>query len=155
MRRLLLATTTLATLFAAATTPSFAADAPATTQAITAPDTMVGGKPGADYFLANYTKIAAWLNKVAGESDRMKLISIGKTAEGREQYMAVVSSPDNIRNLDRHREIAKKLALAKDLTDDQAKALAAEGKAVVWMDAGLQRQRSSTRKRISRSFTRC
>ncbi len=137
MRRLLLATTTLATLFAAATTPSFAADAPATTQAITAPDTMVGGKPGADYFLANYTKIAAWLNKVAGESDRMKLISIGKTAEGREQYMAVVSSPDNIRNLDRHREIAKKLALAKDLTDDQAKALAAEGKAVVWMDAGL------------------
>jgi hypothetical protein len=140
MRRSLLATTTLATLAtlcAGMPTAGAAADAPATNRAITAPETMVGGKPGADYFLANYTRISAWLKRVATESDRMKLVSIGRTAEGREQYMAVVSSPENIRNLDRYREIAKKLALARDLTDAQARALAAEGKAVVWMDAGL------------------
>ncbi|GGE78627.1 M14 family metallopeptidase [Sphingomonas prati] len=133
MRHLLLATTMLAALAA----PAHAADAPATARIITAPETVVGGRPGADYFLADYTAISKWLNLVAGQTDRMKLVSIGKTAEGRDQYMAVVSAPDNIARLNHYRDIAKRLALAKDMTDDQAKALAAEGKAVVWMDAGL------------------
>ena len=105
--------------------------------AVTDPATMLKATPGSDYYLANYTQITAWLKTVAGESDRMKLVSIGKTAESREQYMAIVSSPANIRNLDRLREISKRLALAKGLTDDDAHKLAAEGKAVVWMDAGL------------------
>jgi len=131
--RALLATTMLG--FAAA--PLAAQLAPPTQARVTAPKDVVGGTPGADYFLANYTKSEAWLKKVAGESDRIKLVNIGKTAEGRDQWMAVVSSPDNIRNLDRYRGIAQKLALAKGLTDDQARALAAEGKAVVWIDAGL------------------
>jgi hypothetical protein len=51
--------------------------------------------------------------------------------------MAIVSSPENLKNLDRYREIARRLALAEDLTDEQARALAAEGKAVVWIDGGL------------------
>ena len=123
----LLATTILAATLALA--PARAA--------ITDPATMLKVTPGSDYYLANYTQISAWLKTVAGESDRMKLISIGKTAEGRDQYMVVVSSPANIRNLDRLREISKRLALAKGLTDADAHKLAAEGKAVVWMDAGL------------------
>src|SRR4029078_3454772 len=51
--------------------------------------------------------------------------------------MAIVSSPENLRNLDRYKEIARRLALTEDLTDDQAHALAREGKAVVWIDGGL------------------
>jgi hypothetical protein len=112
-------------------------DAPPTSAAITDPETILKAKPGSDYFLANYTQTTAWLQKIAGESDRMKLISIGKTAEGREQYMAVISSPENIRKLEHYRQISQQLALAKGLTDDQAHALAKEGKAVVWIDAGL------------------
>jgi hypothetical protein len=114
-----------------------AQDAPPTSAAITLPEKIVGGTVGADYFLADYTKISAWLQKIATESDRIKLVSIGKTAEGREQYMAIVSSPDNIRNVEKYRAIAQKLALAKGLDDEAAKKLAAEGKAMVWMDAGL------------------
>lgn len=134
MRGFLLTTTMIA---AFAMTSAQAQLAPATSVAITAPEAMMPAKPGSDYFLANYTQISAWLQKVAGESDRMKLVSIGKTAEGREQYMAIISSPDNIKKLDHYREISKKLALAKGLTDEQAHALAQEGKAVVWIDAGL------------------
>jgi hypothetical protein len=138
MRSLLLATTMLASAIAISALPAPAlADAPPTSAAITDPATMLPAKPGSDYFLANYTQVTAWLKKIAGESDRMKLVSIGKTAEGREQYMAVISSPENIRNLEHYRQIAKQLALAKGLTDDQAHALAREGKAMVWIDAGL------------------
>lgn len=134
MRGFLLTTTMFAAI---AVTSVQAQTVPANTAAITAPEKMLPAKPGSDYFLANYTQITAWLKKVAAESDRMKLVSIGKTAEGREQYMAVISSPENIRNLEKYRQISQQLALAKGLTDEQAHALAREGKAVVWMDAGL------------------
>ena len=65
------------------------------------------------------------------------LQSIGKTAEGREQLMAIITAPENFKKLDRYKEIARKLATVDGLTDDQARALAKEGKAIVWIDGGL------------------
>ncbi len=67
----------------------------------------------------------------------MMVQEIGKTAEGRPQLMAIVSSPANLRNLARYQEISARLAHARGLTDEQARALAKEGKAVVWIDGGL------------------
>jgi hypothetical protein len=134
MRISLLITTMLASLAATAVSAQLA---PPTSAHITDPKDVIGGVPGADYFLANYTQTTTWLKKIAGESDRMKLVGIGKTAEGRDQWMAIVSSPDNIKNLEHYRKIAEQLALAKGLTDDQAHALARDGKAMVWIDAGI------------------
>ena len=51
--------------------------------------------------------------------------------------MAIITSPENIKNLDHYKDIAARLAHAEGLTDDQAHALAREGKAVVWIDGGL------------------
>src|ERR1035437_7777233 len=87
--------------------------------------------------MANYTQLEAYWKKLASEPDRMKLVGIGQTAEGRPRYMAIITSPENFKKLDRYREIARRLALAEDLTDEQARALAAEGKAVVWIDGGV------------------
>ena len=84
----------------------------------------------------------AWWKKLASESDRMKLVDIGPTAEGRRQYMAIVSSPDNLKKLDRYKEISQKLAHAEGLTEQQARDLAREGKAVVWIDGGLHASES-------------
>src|SRR5207253_8397990 len=65
------------------------------------------------------------------------VVTIGKTEEGRPQLMGVVTSPANHKRLPRLREIARKLALAEGLTETEARSLAAEGKAVVWIDGGL------------------
>src|SRR5204862_299270 len=75
--------------------------------------------------------------KLDRESDRMRLVRIGTTAEGRPMWMAIVTSPENFRKLARYQEISRRLALAEGLTDAQAHALAAEGKTVVWIDGGL------------------
>ncbi len=104
---------------------------------ITTPKEALGFNIGDDYQVANYTQLEAWWKKLASESDRMKLVDIGPTEEGRRQYMAIVSAPENIRKLDRYKEIAQKLAHAEGLTEEQAHALAREGKAVVWIDGGL------------------
>ena len=98
---------------------------------ITTPQEALGFDIGDDYHLANYTQLTAWWQKLAAESDRMKLVEIGQTEEGRPQWMAILTSPENHRNLARYKEIARQLALAEGLTDDQARALAHEGKAVV------------------------
>jgi hypothetical protein len=109
----------------------------ATAGAVTPPKDALGFNLGDDYRVANYTQLETYWKKLAGESDRMKLVDIGATAEGRRQYMAIVSSPENLKNLDRYKEIARRLALAEGLSEDQAHALAREGKAVIWIDGGL------------------
>ncbi len=92
---------------------------------------------GDDYRLANYTQFSAYMKKLDAASDRMTLQSIGKTAEGRDQLMAIITSPANHKLLAKYQGISQRLAHAEGLTDDQARALASEGKAVVWIDGGL------------------
>ena len=67
----------------------------------------------------------------------MQVVEIGKTAEGRPQLMAIVTSPENFKKLDRYKEIARSSRSPRALTEEQAHALAKEGKAVVWIDGGL------------------
>ena len=126
-----------AALFACASfAVSAAAQAPAA-RTITTPLQQFGFNIGDDYRMVNYVQETAYLQKLAGESDRMKLVDIGSTAEGRHQYMAIITSPENLAKLDHYKEIATKLAHAEGLTDEQAHALSEEGRAVVWIDGGL------------------
>lgn len=104
---------------------------------ITSPEEQLGANFGDDYFLANYKQISDYWRKLDQESDRLVLKEIGKTAEGRAHLMAIVTSPENHKNLARYQDISRRLARAEGLTDEQARALAREGKAVVWIDGGL------------------
>ena len=70
-------------------------------------------------------------------SDRVRMIEAGSTSQGRTMHFAVVSSAANLANLDRYREIARRLAHPDGLTDDEARRLAREGKAFVHIDGGL------------------
>ena len=106
-------------------------------QHITSPKEQFGHNFGDDYFLADYKQIADYWHKLAAESPRIRIEEIGKTAELRPHLMAIVSSPANIRQLDRYKRISSQLAHADSLTDDQARALAKEGKTIVWIDGGL------------------
>src|SRR5713101_2174577 len=101
---------------------------------ITTPKEALGFNLGDDYMVANYTQLETYWKKLATESPRMKLESIGKTEEGRDQWMAIISSPDNIKNLAKYKEIARKLALAEGVNEQEARALAKQGKAIVWID---------------------
>lgn len=92
---------------------------------------------GDDYQLANFTQTADYFKKLSEQSDRVKLLGIGMTEEGRTQPMLIVSSPENLKNLEQYKEISQKLARAEDLSESEARALAEKGKAIVWIDGGL------------------
>ena len=104
---------------------------------VTTPMEQLGSNIGDDYFLATYTQLTSYWQKLASESPRMVLDTIGWTAEGRPHLMAIVTSPENHANGERYRRIAERLALAEGLTDEEAHDLAREGKAIVWIDGGL------------------
>ena len=112
--------------------------APAQTRSgLTTPLQHFGHEIGDDYFLANYSQYVEYLLKLDKESDRMTVVEIGKTAEGRPEYTAIITSPENHRRLQSFKEINRRLALADNISDEQARVLAREGKAVVWIDGGL------------------
>src|SRR4051812_6344146 len=104
---------------------------------VTTPRQQFGAAIGDDYFLATYTQLEQYWQTLDRESDRMRLVDIGPTEEGRHQWMAVLTAPENFAKLDRYREISRRLSLAGDIDDEQARALAEEGKAIVWIGGGL------------------
>jgi hypothetical protein len=122
---------------AAGSPVAVAQQAPKPAAHLTSPKEAFGFNIGDDYRLADYTQLEAHWKKLAAESPRLKLVDIGLTAEGRHQWMAIITSPENHRNLAHYQRIAQRLAHAEGVTDAQARALASEGKTVVWVDGGL------------------
>src|SRR5262249_2173640 len=101
---------------------------------ITSPKEQFGFNIGDDYVLVNYTQYVDYLKKLDRESDRLSLVEMGKSSEGRAMYLAIITSPENQKKLSRYKEISECLAHAEGLTPEQARSMAEEGKAVVWID---------------------
>ena len=104
---------------------------------ITTPTQQFGHAVGDNYQMVSYSRMIDYWKKLAQESARVKLVEIGTTSEGRTMYTAIITSPENQIELDRYKEIARKLSLAENVSESEARALAVEGKAVVWIDSGL------------------
>lgn len=106
-------------------------------QQVASPKEHFGFNIGDDYMLANYVQMESYFKKVAAQSDRVLIQEAGKTEEGRNQYLLIISSPENLKNHEKYREISQKLGRAENLTDAEAKKLSKEGKPVVWIDGGM------------------
>ena len=107
------------------------------TQNVPTPFSHFGFSIGDNYHLATFTQTEAYLQKIAASSNKVKLVSIGKTEEGRNHYMMIVSDPSNLANLQKYKSISQRMARAEGISASEAKQLANEGKAVVWIDGGL------------------
>src|SRR5215468_5358640 len=81
-------------------------------QSIPTPESVLGHKPGDDFYLATYDESLDYFKKLDAATDKLQLLNVGKTSEGRDWYIALISTAENLRNLDRYREIAKRIALA-------------------------------------------
>lgn len=103
---------------------------------IPTPKEHFGFNIGDNYHLATYTDTEAYFKKLDAASNRLKLVDIGETEEGRRQYMFVVSSEENMKNIDQYQNISRTMARA-EIPEAEAKRLSKEGKAVVWIDGGL------------------
>ncbi|MBS1702735.1 MAG: peptidase [Armatimonadetes bacterium] len=105
---------------------------------IPTPKDFLGHDVCEDYYLANYSQLTDYWKLLAKKSDRLSVVSIGKTEEGRDQLMCIITDPSNRRHLEDVRKGNERLARARDFkNDDEARNFVKNQKAVVWIDGGL------------------
>lgn len=127
--------------FSLALTPAAALSL--TAQQLPRPAETFGFEPGADYQLADYDQMIAYYRKLDAASDRVQMIDVGRSARGKTMYLVIVSSEANLGNLERWRTIAEQLAAGR-VQEEEARRLSQEGRAVVWIDGGLDDQEYAT-----------
>ena len=101
------------------------------------PRDVFGFTPGEDYKLFNWAQDVEYFKKLDAASNRIVVEEIGKTTLGKPMLLAIISSEANIRNRARYKAIARDLALTRGVDDAKARALAKEGKAIIWIDGGM------------------
>ncbi len=121
----------------------------AAAQTIPAPKDTLGFTPGDDRKLASWAQIVDYFKKLDAASDRVKFEEIGKTTMGAPFVYATISSPENLRNLEKYKQINAQLAdprtikkirlrngreMAPDLV---AQMLAGQGKTIVLITCGV------------------
>jgi len=103
----------------------------------TTPEKFLGFKVGADKKMADYNQIKGYFEKLASETPKMKLFTIGESTLKKPIIMAAISTPENLAKLDRYKEITHKLRDPRLTSIDEARKLAKEGKAIVLITCSL------------------
>ena len=111
------------------------------------PEAYFGFRMGAEGRLAAAEQIEAYFNLVALQSDRVTIVDIGPTTEGRRTIAAIVSAPSNIRALERIRADNQRLADPRTLSPVAARQIAAAHKVVVAIGAGIHPLEVTARRR--------
>jgi hypothetical protein len=104
---------------------------------IPSPKKALGYVIGTPEKLTYNKDINAYFRALAAASPRVKLWTIGKSEEGREMVLAAVSDEENLRKIDRYKEITAKLADPRKTTDAQAAELVREAKPFYWLSGSI------------------
>ena len=104
---------------------------------VPAPRDVFGFVPGDDYKLFTWDQDVDYFRKLDAASDRIVVEEIGKTVLGKPMLLAIISSEANLKQRARYKAIARRLALTTGVNEAEARALAKEGKAIVWIDGGM------------------
>jgi hypothetical protein len=101
------------------------------------PEQFLGHRVGADYKLADWPKIVEYMQTLDAASDRVLVQELGKSTLDNPFIMAIISSEENIRNLDQHKEVIRRLADPRQLPEEEAKRLCETAKMVVMVGVNI------------------
>src|SRR5262245_26221886 len=80
-----------------------------TAASLPTPEQFIGFKVGADNKLARWDRIAEYLKVLGGASDRVNVRELGKSTAGNPFLAIEISSPENLKNLDRFKQLSRRL----------------------------------------------
>ena len=104
---------------------------------IPTPSEFLGFEVGADRKLADYKQISSYFKALAAASPRVQVEILGKTTLGEDMFMAVISTPENLANKAKYKEIARKLADPRGLSSQQIDQLARDGKFILLITCNI------------------
>ena len=99
--------------------------------AVPTPDSHFGHSMKADRSPLAWAKIVAYFDALPPASDRIRVERMGRSTEGREMILAIISSPENLKKLERYKAIQAALADPRKTRPAEAEKLIAEGKSIV------------------------
>lgn len=101
------------------------------------PEKFLGYIAGAENRLTYARDIHRYMRELARTSPRVRVQSIGQTEEGREMIVVLVSSEENLKRLDRLKQITAQLADPRRTPDAEAEKLLAEGVPFYWATGAI------------------
>lgn len=104
---------------------------------ITSPETYFGHQLGADRKIARWDKIVDYFYLLAKESDRIQVVDLGPSTEGHPFLLTIISSPQNLANLEELRKINLQITDPRSLGEEEAKELVAKGKTFILQSMSL------------------
>lgn len=104
---------------------------------IPTPESIIGFEPGTDYKMANWDQVYAYFKALDTASDKVEVLEVGETEMGRPMIIALISSPENLRNKEKYKEIQRKLADPRLSSDSELPRLVEEGKSVMLVTCSL------------------
>ncbi|MGD2201617.1 MAG: M14 family metallopeptidase [Candidatus Bathyarchaeota archaeon] len=101
------------------------------------PNEFFGFRMGSDRKIARWDKIVEYWYLLQEQSNRIQVNDMGPSTEGEPFLEVIISSPENLMNLESLREINLKISDPRGLTEGEVKDLIAKGKAVVCQSMSL------------------
>ncbi len=104
---------------------------------VVSPTKYLGHVVGAEGELSSTVKIYGYFRKLAETSPRVRVETIGRSEEGRDILLVVVSDEAGIRDLAKHKAATAALADPRKTTPEAAEALIASARPIYYFNAGL------------------
>jgi hypothetical protein len=98
---------------------------------VPSPEELFGRAPGEDRYLVPWEQVEAYMHAAAEGSERVSIESAGRSTQGRDIPVVIVTSEANQQRLDRYREIARRLANPDRLSAAERERLIREGRLIV------------------------
>lgn len=116
---------------------AFAAAVPAAAAAPPTPESWFGHRMGADRQLVDWDKVVSYFYALGRSSDKIRVAEYGRSAENRPLIVATIAAPGVLRNLDRYREIQRRLADPRITTPEEAEPMFREGRNIVLLTCSI------------------
>ncbi|MBD3414682.1 MAG: peptidase M14 family protein [Candidatus Aminicenantes bacterium] len=104
---------------------------------ITSPEEYFGFQMGADQKIARWDKMVDYFLLLEKQSTKIKVINMGPSTMGNPFLLVIISSADNLKNLDQLQEINATLSDPRDSSEQEIKKMIPEGKAVIAQSMSL------------------
>ncbi|MGH9174209.1 MAG: M14 family metallopeptidase, partial [Vicinamibacterales bacterium] len=101
------------------------------------PEERFGFRMGAERKLVRWPDMLDYFQEIAGASNRVRYEQLGTATEGQPFVLLTISSPTNLRKLERYRAIQSRLVDPRGLDESEARTLVTEGRCVMLVTCSI------------------
>ena len=106
-------------------------------QEITSPEAFFGFQLGSDRQMARWDKIVDYFRLLDQQSEKIQVIDMGSSTEGHPFLLVIISSRENLANLEHLREVNAQIKDPRGISEEVINSLVGEGKAIILQSMGL------------------